>query len=229
MGKFVTHLGSEVIETKANWNYSRSLLFAWAIPFYHTGLRVNVPLTSNLKVMGMVANGWNRIRENNSAKTVGVQVAWAPAEGITYLQNWISGPEREGNDTDTRTVWDAVVAVQLSERFAVNANFDYGYEQVDGTEVSWVGAAVMGKFSFAPDAALAARVEWFYDRDGWQTGVAQELREITLTGEWRANERVLLRAEIRHDRSSKNFFDSRSNLASNKGQSTAILGAIFEF
>jgi hypothetical protein len=29
----VTPLGAEMIETKDNWNYSRSLLFALAIPY----------------------------------------------------------------------------------------------------------------------------------------------------------------------------------------------------
>ena len=32
-GKFVTNAGAEVIEAKDNWNYSRSLLFALAIPY----------------------------------------------------------------------------------------------------------------------------------------------------------------------------------------------------
>ena len=31
-GEFVTSAGAEVIETNGNWNYSRSLLFAWAHP-----------------------------------------------------------------------------------------------------------------------------------------------------------------------------------------------------
>jgi hypothetical protein len=39
-GKFVTMAGAEVIESKDNWNYSRSLLFALAIPYYHAGARV---------------------------------------------------------------------------------------------------------------------------------------------------------------------------------------------
>ena len=43
-GKFVTAAGAEVIETKDNWNYSRSLLFSWAIPYYHFGLRAVMPL-----------------------------------------------------------------------------------------------------------------------------------------------------------------------------------------
>jgi hypothetical protein len=31
-GKFVTTAGAELIESNSNWNYSRSLLFAWAGP-----------------------------------------------------------------------------------------------------------------------------------------------------------------------------------------------------
>ena len=38
-GKFVSPLGNEVIETKDNWNYSRSLLFTLAVPYYHMGMR----------------------------------------------------------------------------------------------------------------------------------------------------------------------------------------------
>ena len=38
-GKFVTPHGAEVIETRDNWNYSRGLLFALAIPYYHMGAR----------------------------------------------------------------------------------------------------------------------------------------------------------------------------------------------
>jgi opacity protein-like surface antigen len=32
LGKWVTSAGAEVIESKDNWNYSRSILFAWAMP-----------------------------------------------------------------------------------------------------------------------------------------------------------------------------------------------------
>ena len=37
-GEFVTSAGAEVIETNQNFNYSRSLIFAWAIPYSHTGI-----------------------------------------------------------------------------------------------------------------------------------------------------------------------------------------------
>jgi len=41
VGKFVTPMGAEVIESKDNWNYSRGLLFNYAIPFYHFGARAS--------------------------------------------------------------------------------------------------------------------------------------------------------------------------------------------
>src|SRR5271165_540700 len=44
-GQFVTSAGAEVIESSSNWNYTRSLLFAWAIPYYHFGLRTSTPIT----------------------------------------------------------------------------------------------------------------------------------------------------------------------------------------
>ena len=50
-GKFVTWSGQELIETKDNWNYSRGLLFSWAIPYYHTGLRATYILLEEVKTM----------------------------------------------------------------------------------------------------------------------------------------------------------------------------------
>jgi hypothetical protein len=46
-GKYVTSAGAEVIETNSNWNYSRSLLFTWATPYYHFGMRTSFPVHKN--------------------------------------------------------------------------------------------------------------------------------------------------------------------------------------
>jgi len=74
VGKFVTHMGYEVIESKDNWNYSRSLLFAWAIPYFRTGLRLTYPFTDNLSVAVHVVNGWNSLVDNNARKSLGLQM-----------------------------------------------------------------------------------------------------------------------------------------------------------
>src|SRR5271157_153469 len=60
-GQFVTSAGAEVIETNQNWNYSRSLLFAWAIPYYHFGLRASMPIGPHFTAGVQLVNGWNNI------------------------------------------------------------------------------------------------------------------------------------------------------------------------
>src|SRR6267378_3989373 len=71
VGKFVTPMGAEVIESKDNWNYSRGLLFTYAIPFYHFGARAKYTFNDKYNVTGFVVNGWNNIVDNNSGKTYG--------------------------------------------------------------------------------------------------------------------------------------------------------------
>ncbi|MEO6982964.1 MAG: outer membrane beta-barrel protein, partial [Edaphobacter sp.] len=71
-GEFVTSAGAEVIETKDNWNYSRSLLFSLAIPYYHVGLRTSMPITKSFTGGVQVVNGWNNFSDNNSGKTIGL-------------------------------------------------------------------------------------------------------------------------------------------------------------
>src|SRR6266478_2067806 len=73
-GKFVTHMGAEVIESKDNWNYSRSFLFAFAIPYYHAGVRASYPVSDKLTVNGYLYNGWNNVTDNNNQKTFGAEI-----------------------------------------------------------------------------------------------------------------------------------------------------------
>jgi hypothetical protein len=47
VGKFVTPMGAEVIESKDNFNYSRSILFSYAIPYSILAREENTPSTTN--------------------------------------------------------------------------------------------------------------------------------------------------------------------------------------
>jgi hypothetical protein len=82
-GKFVTPIGAEVIESQYNWNYSRSILFGFAIPFYHTGLRASYAASDQLSLGGYIVNGWNNTFETNSDKTFIAQAVITPSEQLT--------------------------------------------------------------------------------------------------------------------------------------------------
>ena len=59
MGKFVTFLGYEVIESPANLNFSRGLLFTNAIPLTNTGIYVDYKFNDIVEVKLGIVDGWN--------------------------------------------------------------------------------------------------------------------------------------------------------------------------
>jgi hypothetical protein len=92
LGQFVTSAGAEVIEAKDDWSYSRSLLFAWAIPYYHFGLRTSTPVTKVWTAGFQLVNGWNNVVDNNGGVTVGLTSAVTkPKYG--WALNYYTGPE----------------------------------------------------------------------------------------------------------------------------------------
>ena len=119
-GKFVTPAGAEVIETNANVNYSRGLLFNYAIPFYHFGGRAKYAFNDKVALTGYLVNGWNDIVHDsnpmnnsingvpqsptatifpvitnnytNSGKTGGLSLAWTPSKKLSFTETWLGGP-----------------------------------------------------------------------------------------------------------------------------------------
>ena len=229
-GKFVTHMGLEVIESKDNWNYSRSFLFAWAIPYFHVGLRATYPLLENLSVSGYLYNGWNNIVDNNDAKTFGATLNFIPVDGVSVIVNWIGGSEQPDSlAAGKRNVVDIILALQIDERLSIAANADYGSEFLPAGFVSWKGVALYGRLKIDDRSGLAVRAEVFSDPDGYETGIAHDLREITVTYEYRLVSNLLLRGEYRHDWSTAASFDERTGINVLTHQNTFALGSVISF
>ena len=58
-GKFVSFLGYEVIESPANLNFSRGLLFTNAIPLTNTGVYVDYKFNDTFEAKLGIVDGWN--------------------------------------------------------------------------------------------------------------------------------------------------------------------------
>jgi hypothetical protein len=211
-GKFVTSAGAEVIESYSNFNYSRSLLFSWAIPYYHFGLRTSWPMGKHLTGGFQVVNGWNNLVDNNSGKTIG------PNLTITYAKwawviDYYAGPENPNTNHGWRSLLDTTLTLTPSSKASVYLNYDYGQNRnVNGAGTAttnlatWKGFAGALRIQATPKVAFAARGEWFNDGDGFNTGTAQKVKEVTFTGEYKIIEGFLWRAEYRHDWSDQPFF-----------------------
>jgi hypothetical protein len=202
VGKFVTPAGFETIESKDNWNYSRSLLFALAIPYYHTGVRATFSPNDKVTLAGFVANGWNNVVDNNGGKTVGVSATLKPTAVFSLVGNYIGGGETTDSSIGWRHLFDATATYTVTPKLAFAVNVDVGQE---GT-ARWQGVAAYAKFQANDWFAIVPRYERFSDRNGWATTVPQSLQDLTLTLEFKAKDNMLMRVEYRGDFSDKEFF-----------------------
>ena len=211
-GKFVTPTGAEVIESKDNYNYSRGLLFALAIPYYHTGARIGYTVNDKVGVTGFLLNGWNNVRDNNPDKTVGVSLSLKPAAKVGVIANYLVGNEaNEDVDGGTRNLFDLVTTYAATDKLSVLGNFDYGHDSVDDEGLDWYGIAIGAKYQANEHWAFSPRYEIFKDDDGFSTGQAQTLQEVTLTGEYKAPGGLITRFEFRSDFSDEDFFSTHDD------------------
>jgi hypothetical protein len=93
---------------------------------------------------------------------------------------------------------------------------------------TWKGVAGAARFQLNDWFALTPRLEWFDDHDGFETLVAQELKEFTITAEAKATQGILARLEYRRDWSDKNFFQ-RGAAGAIDHQDTVTLGIVAFF
>jgi hypothetical protein len=208
-GKFVTPHGAEVIETKDNWNYSRGLLFTYAIPFYHFGARAKYSFNDKYSLTGYLVNGWNDIVDNNAGKTYGVTFGWNPTKRVSVAQNYMAGPEMVGTNAHWRQLSDSVVTLAPTNKLSFIVNYDYGRgDQPTGFAhpVYWTGVAGYVRYAFSDRYALATRYEYYNDHDGFTTGIPQHLNEFTSTFERRVAQHLITRLEFRRDYSNQPAF-----------------------
>ena len=215
-GKFVTSAGAEVIESKDDWNYSRSLLFAWAIPYFHFGLRTSMPVGKSETVGVQVVNGWNNVTKTNGGATIGLTSAWVKPK-YTWNLNYYVGPENQYTQHGYRNLIDTTLLLTPTANFNAYINYDYGqnrdglYNTPDGmagdTALNhWQGIAIAARQQVTGTQSLAGRFEFFHDMNGFSTGVAQKLKEFTATYEYKWAAGLESRLEFRRDWSDQPFF-----------------------
>lgn len=225
VGKFVTPAGAEVIETQDNWNYSRSLLFSWAIPYYHAGVRASYAVSDTVTATGFVLNGWNNVKDNNSSKTVAGQVVFVPTPRFSIAGVWMGGAEQ----TDTggwRNLIDAVVNVEITPTVKLQLNADVARDRGLGPGAGWHGVSAAVRAQLTPEWTIAPRLEWFADPQGASTGVIQDVTEATFTVQRAIVAGLAARAEYRVDHSNTACFPARDG-AARQWQQTIGVGLFY--
>lgn len=244
-GKFVTLAGAEVINPTQDVNFSRSILFGYAIPFTHTGLRASYAVNDMLTLIAGVNNGWDDLKDTNRAKTVELGMTLAPNKMFSFAATGYSGNEQVASPTDTvqgkRSIFDLVATINATDQLSFVLNYDNGAQDnatlLNGRtgKARWEGTAGYVNYQINEKWRLSLRGEYFNDKDGYRTAVeagktvGQKWKEGTFTVAYMPTKNVELRGEVRHDTSDQLVFLDSNGVTPVKKQTSFGLEAIYKF
>lgn len=240
LGKFVTPFGAEVIEAKDNYNTSRGLLFNYAIPFTHTGLKWDKGFSDGKYTATLgITNGWDNMSDNNKGKTFIAQAATTILPKTKLVLGGAYGPEQTTDplspsiEKNGRSLIDAIVTVTPTDKLTLVANYDYGVEEGvagfpmgDNTTANWAGIGIHANYALTDILSMAARYENM-DDEGSRTGTEQVLHSGTLTVQAK-KDGVTYRLEYRQDQSTQKSFVDSDGMPDDT-QSTVGAQVIFAF
>ncbi len=221
-GKFVTPIGAEVIEAGDNWNYTRSVLFGYAIPFYHTGVRATFTVGPKLALAGYLINGWNDGIAIGGEKSFALAATVKPTDKITWIANYMGGKQEP--DLDTRHLFDTTLTILPTSRLSLMANFDYGEEG----DVEWWGLAAYAKYQATPSWALVGRYEYLDDTKGGFMTFGTTAQTITVTSDHTIMGSLKARLEYRTEFADEPIF-TKDDGETTDSQTTLTVGLVYTF
>lgn len=251
VGKFETLAGAEVIESPSDIQFSRSILFGYAVPFTHTGGRLTWAMNSNISFIVGLNKGWDTTSQLNapqnncvvgtglsclavpgyndsSALTFEGGAIWNPSKAFSWTIDGYSGQVEEGWNVavpgafvvspgrPVKSLVDTVATVHVNA-FTFMVNGDYGSQTNTNLLntagglfgyglAQWGGAALYGSYALSGQWTASLRGEVFNDFGGSRSGITQTWTEGTATIAYTPNANIIIRGEIRGDKSNQFFF-----------------------
>ena len=140
-----------------------------------------------------VVNGWNNVTAYNGGVTVGLTSSLVKPK-YTWNFNYYTGPENAGlppqyagTQQGYRNLFDTTLLLTPNAKFNAYVNYDYGQNRIPGytyptttarsrttiksMDPHWQGIAASAREQITPNAALVFRYEYFYDNQGFATGL----------------------------------------------------------
>jgi hypothetical protein len=151
-GKFETLAGAEVIESPNDLDFSRSILFGYAVPFTHTGGRLTFAASPTLSLIVGANRGWDTTYgltaaqlakigapagtpADNSTLTMEYGLAFNPSSALSLTVQGYNGRQEDWlysgcalSTGCTRSLLDTVATWHVNSALTVTGNFDAGQQ-----------------------------------------------------------------------------------------------------
>lgn len=239
-GKFASNLGYETNYAKDNNNFSRAYLFNF-LPFYHSGLRLSLPLNDKVTVMYMLTNGIQQTEDFNNFKSNHFTAVIKPTGALSWTTSYYFGQEQptaatspgqaapETPDGFFRVI-DSYISYTANAKFTTGLDVNYVTNEVQKADepIALQGLGAYARYQLSTPAAFAVRYERLDDQ-GLFGGIDQVLQEATATLEYKFADGFLMRGEFRRDWSDQNFFTGPRPDDLRAHQNTALVGLVWWF
>ena len=176
-GRFVTPEGFEGVDSVNNPNFSEGLLFTWAEPINHTGIKANYVVNDKVNATVGVVNGWNVDTDNNGGKTFLWQVATTPLKALTWSFQGLYGnelsyaqavpaPAQHSDVTSLDTV-----ATYTMGKLTLAGQANWGQQTHDpnttgaGGTTHWEGLGAWASFAWTDKCTTSGRFEVMGDEN----------------------------------------------------------------
>lgn len=254
-GKWSSSLGLEGNYSKDQINYSRSFLFNY-LPFYHMGVRAAYKINDALTLNYWIVNGTQQTEAFNGFKDELFGFVATPRKTVSWTVNYYLGQEHPDvvyypytspaglptiqgesfspivDPAKGKThIFDSYATWTPNDRWTLAAEADDVIQRYLPTSAPGHtdAGALYARYQLTPKWALAARGEYLSDQGGLYTGVSQQLKEATLTTEYKVAAGFIARIEWRRDISSHPYFLTDTLDIFSKHQTTATMGVIWWF
>ena len=217
LGHFESEFDCESLPATANTFYSHSYCYTYAVPHQLTGLRADYRLDGNWSVQGGMHCGWNQFEDDNHTIDFLGGIRWQSSDRHTTVSySLTNGPQDPAGDQNG-FIYSLVVQEKLGPRSQFILVHDLGLENnalTGGRQAQWYGLNQYYVYSLTSQVAACLRAEWFRDQDGaivdgpgttpgvraWSGhGFAGNFYEVTAGVNWRPNQNVIFRPEVRYD------------------------------
>ena len=170
-GIFASHIGFESAVGKDCWNMTRSIL-ADNSPYYESGIKLTYTSDNEkFSAAGLVLNGWQRIQrvQGNSLPSFGWQITGTPNGKILINSSSFIGTNYSDAERRMRYFHNLYAIFSATDKFGITLGFDIGAEQkAKGSKQYnlWYSPVLIARYAPIEKLALAARVEYYSDKNG---------------------------------------------------------------
>ena len=225
LGRVPTLMGLEVIETPSNPNWSEGSQFIYLENFTNTGVSVEHKFSDRVDAQLRMFNGWDLVKDNNTRRSFMGRVGWYQREGTTVAVVGFVGPEEADDPSADRYGGELLLGSRLGAKTVVWLQGDVGGEEANpalpdpSRDAAWYAVGAWLVRDFSPTVGLALRGDYVDDRDGARTSgvlgfpanTGHRFGSATATLNLRSWAGLLLRPEVRYDRSNLAAYDGEQD------------------